>query len=117
MSRIIYDTVYKCYIQYKNNKNTYSFIYTVTETYKLLLEIIDNKTDDEFNEFYIKYISKFQLKRYYFARLLNPYKECNFNSFENVNDFIDKTCSSSCKVNEENYYKELNIFLTEILLL
>ncbi len=115
MSRKIYDTIYKSYNKYKEIKNRYSFINTVTETYKLLLDIIDDKTDDEFNDFYMKYMSKIQLKQYYFARLFNPYKECNFNSYDNVYDFIDKSCSSG-QVNEENYYLELNTFLIDIIL-
>jgi len=113
MSRKIYDTVYKSYNNYKEIKNRYSFINTVTETYKLLLQIIADKTDDEFNDFYMKYMLKFQLKQYYFARLFNPYKECNFNSYDNVYDFIDKSCSSG-QVNEENYYLELNTYLIDI---
>jgi len=114
MSRIIYDIIYKEYNKYNSNKNTYSFILSVTQTYKLLLDIIDDKNDNEFNDFYIKYMSKFQLKRYYFARLFNPYKECNFNSFDSLNDFINKTCSTGM-VNEEYYYLELNAFLIELL--
>jgi len=110
MSRIIYNTVNDEYNKYKSNKNRYSFILNKMQTYKLLLDIIDDKYDNEFNDFYIKYMSSFQLKRCYFARLFNPFKECNFNTFDNVNDFIDKTCS----VNEENYYLELNIFLIDI---
>ena len=103
MSRIIYNTVNKEYNKYKSNKN-YS-INIITATYKLLLDIIDDKNDDEINDF----ITSFQLKRCYFARLFNPFKECNFNSFDNINDLINKTY----QIDDEDYYLELNIFLTE----
>lgn len=118
MSRTIYEKVNENYTKTKevgiNNKS--SFHNTHLQSYKLLLEIIDDKTDDDFNTFYIKYMSKFQLKQYYFARLFNPYKECNFNSFDNTNDFIDKSYSF-CGVNDENYYKELNMFLNNIVII
>ena len=121
MSRTIYEKVNEYYTKRKeveiNNKGSSgSFHNTRLQTDKLLLEIIDDKTDDDFNTFYIKYMSKIQLKQYYFARLFNPYKECNFNSFDNTNDFIDKSYSV-CAVNDENYYKELNMFLNDIVII
>jgi 5-methylcytosine-specific restriction endonuclease McrA len=117
MSRTIYEKINENYIKMKEVEiNKSSFYNTKLQSYKLLLEIIDDKTDDDFNTFYIKYMSKFQLKQYYFTRLFNPYKECNFNLFDNTKDFIDKSFSV-CGVNDENYYKELNIFLNDIVII
>jgi hypothetical protein len=61
MSRTIYEKVNENYTKNKevgiNNKS--SFHNTLLQSYNLLLEIIDDKTDDDFNTFYIKYMSKF----------------------------------------------------------
>ena len=113
MSRSYYNKVNECYTKYNNNTYRSSFIDTATQSFKLLLDVIDNKTDDEFDIFYTKYMSNFRLRQYYFTRLFNPYMECNFNSFNNTKDFIDKSCSIC--INDGNFYKELNIFLTDIL--
>lgn len=113
MSRSYYEKVNKCYTEYNANENRSSFINTKTQSFQLLLEIIDNKTDDEFDTFYTKYMSKFTLRQYYFTRLFNPYMECNFNSFNNTKDFIDKSCSIC--INDVNFYIELNKFLTDVI--
>jgi len=118
MSKTIYEKINEKYIKLKSYvNNTSSFRNTYLESLELLLKIINNKTDDEFNEFYIKYMSDFHLKRYYFARLFNPFKECNFNKFDNLNDFLDKSYLSPCSVNEEFYFIELNKFLNDILII
>lgn len=118
MSKTIYERINEKYIYLKSCiNNTSSFRNTLLISLELLLKIINDKNDDEFNEFYIKYMSNFQLKRYYFARLFNPFKECNFNKFDNLNDFIDKSYLSPCSVNEEFYYIELNKFLNDILII
>lgn len=119
MSKTIYDKINEEYIKSKTYiiNNTGSFLNTYLESLELLLKIISNKTDVEFNEFYIKYMSNFQLKKYYFARLFNPFKECKFNKFDNLNDFLDKSYLSPCKVNEEFYFIELNKFLNDILII
>lgn len=118
MSKTIYEKINEKYIKLKSYvNNTSSFRNTYLESLELLLKIINNKTDDEFNEFYIKYMSQFQLKRYYFARLFDPFKECNFNKFDNLNDFLDKSYLSPCNVNEEFYFIELNKFLNDILII
>lgn len=118
MSKTIYDKINEKYIKLKSYvNNTGSFLNTYLESLELLLKIINNKTDDEFNEFYIKYMSDFQLKKYYFARLFDPFKECNFNKFDNLNDFLDKSYLSPCSVNEEFYFIELNKFLNDILII
>lgn len=92
MSRLYYEM----HNQYTNN-------YDVEKIYTLLLEIIDNKNNEEFDIFYTNYMSKFNPS--YIGNI-------NFNSFDNVNDFIDKACSV---IQDINFYKELNTFLTEIL--
>ena len=118
MSKIIYEKINEKYIKLKSYiNNTSSFRNTYLESLELLLKIINDKTDDEFNDFYIKYMSNFQLKRYYFARLFDPFKECNFNKFDNLNDFLNKSYLSPCNVNEEFYFIELNKFLNDILII
>jgi len=109
MSRNIYNTVNDEYNKYKSFKSIYPSVLNTMQTYKLLLDIIDDKNDDEINDFFMKYMTSFQLKRCYFARLFNPFKECNFNSFDNINDLINKTY----QIDDEDYYLELNIFLTK----
>jgi hypothetical protein len=105
MSRSYYEKVNDCYTNHKEFNNI------VMISFKLLLEIIDNKTDEEFDVFYTKYMSKFKLKQYYFTRLFNPYMECNFNSFNDTKDFIDKSFVS---LNDINFYREINKFMTDI---
>jgi len=102
-----YNKVNKCYIEYINYEDI------KTQSFKLLLlDIIGNKTDCEFDIFYNKYISNFKLKQYYFTRSFNPYIEYNFNSFYDTIDFINKSCSICIN---DNFYQELNIFLTNVL--
>jgi hypothetical protein len=101
-----YNKVNKCYIEYINYEDI------KTQSFKLLLDIIGNKTDCEFDIFYNKYISNFKLKQYYFTRSFNPYIEYNFNSFYDTKDFINKSCSICIN---DNFYQELNIFLTNVL--
>jgi hypothetical protein len=100
MSRIIYNTVNKEYNKYKSNENKNYSINIITATYKLLLDIIDDKYDDEFNDFYIKYMV--------LQKENNPLLK-----FDNVNDFINNICLNY-KINEEKYYTKLNIFLIDI---
>jgi hypothetical protein len=118
MSRSYYDKVNKYYKQYTNDYRQTITWYDndVEKICKLILEIIYDKNDDEFDIFYTNHMSKFKLKQYYFTRLFNPsytyIRNVNFNSFDNVNDFIDKACTV---IQDSNFYKELNTFLTEIL--
>ena len=81
-------------------------------TMKLLFDIIYNKTDKQFENFYNSYMSGIKLKQYYFTRLFNPFKECNFNTFDNVDDFINKCCSTN--IQDINFYLELNEILKNI---
>ncbi len=107
MSRSYYEKVKECYTNHKQYNNI------IMISFQLLLEIIDNKTDEEFDVFYTKYMSNFKLRQYYFTRLFNPYMECNFNSFNDTKDFIDKSCSVC--INDVNFYKEINKFMTDII--
>jgi 5-methylcytosine-specific restriction endonuclease McrA len=124
MSRIIYDTVYRKYKNLEDIKQRFNiylsnnkFYYDSNKTkYKLLLEIIDDKNDDEFNKFYLKYISNFQFKKDYIGTIYNNNNDSELiviKSFNDVNDFITKICHSSIN-DKNNYYKELIIFLTKI---
>ena len=75
------------------------------KTFELLLEIVNDKNDDEFSDFFIKYILGFEFKNKYYH---HKYKY--FNSIINVNELIDKIDY----VNDEAFYKELNLFLTSM---
>jgi hypothetical protein len=112
MSKSFYETVNKEYEKQLTIIHTYPFIITQRETFKLLLDLINNKNDDEFQTIYNKYMSNIQLKQYYFTRLFNPFKECNFNTFDNVNDFINKCYSH---IQDINFYLELNVILKNII--
>ena len=101
----------KLYFEYKNKDNQSSFIQVKTELYRLLLDVISDN-DEEFNLFYKNHISNLELKQYYFTRLSNPYRECIFNSFVDATDFIDKV---SAFINDEEFYNELNSFLSKII--
>jgi|LakMenE01Jun11ns_1017448.scaffolds.fasta_scaffold9856589_3 hypothetical protein len=90
-------------IKYNNIKIT---------TMKLLFDIIYNKTDKQFENFYNSYMSGIKLKQYYFTRLFNPFKESPFNTFDNVNDFINKCCVLD--IQHINFYLELNEILKNI---
>lgn len=70
------------------------------------MQIIEYYENDEnrFTLFYITFLSDIKLKETYVTVLLYPYRESHFNSFDNVNDFIDKVCSN---VPDENFYKEI----------
>ena len=122
MSRSYYEKVNKCYMEFTANKYRNSYIDTKTQSFKLLLDIIDSKTDDEFDTFYTKYMSKLQLKKYYY---LQDYEfslfpdEGYFKSFKNTKDFIEKSCSNCIKETmfgkDVDFYIELNKFLTDII--
>ena len=89
-----------------NEIHNSSFINTKLELYKLLLNIIEyyDNDNDKFKNLYISSLSDIKLNEYYDTILFYPHRESHFNSFDNVNDFIAKVCSS---VPNENFYKEL----------
>ena len=108
MTTNIYKKINKTYEIFSNaniNNDNY-FINTKLELYKLVLKIIEYYDNDEnkFKNFYMTSLSNIRLKQTYGTILLYPYREVNFNSFDNVNDFIDKICSS---VDSQNFYKEV----------
>ncbi len=105
---MIYEKVNDLYV----NQNSL-FEGAIKEMFQLLLIIIDNKNDNELEIFYNNNMSNIKLKEYYFTRLFNPYRECCFNSFDNFNDFIDKTLNVF--TNNINFYLELNIILKNII--
>jgi len=106
-----YNKINELYIEYNNKDNQSSFIKAKTELYRLLLNIISK--NEEFDLFYKKHISNLELNQYYFIRLFNPYRECIFNSFADTNDFIEKV---SGFINDEDFYKELNLILSKIVI-
>lgn len=85
-SREYYEIINKYMNYYKNNK-------IILKSCELLLEIIDNKNDDEFNKFYLQYMG-------------------DFKSIKDLHIFIKK---SYYDINDDNYYNDLIIFLTDII--
>lgn len=104
MSKNYYTKINNFSIEYKGYYDRNVFKDTATITYKLLLDIIDNKTDEEFTNIYI---NKIKFNQTYFTNLYIP-----FNSFIDVNNFIDILCSN---VGNINFYRELNIYLEDII--
>jgi len=137
MSRKYYDIISMKSKECDNCSSSELYYDIVKQNYKLLLQIIDNKTDNEFYDFFKKYISSFQFKKQYIAYIYNINQDgkiiCNIqlsaiNKFHNsVIDFIEKCCfislvygrndyeTSSSPIDERySYYKELNTLLTDI---
>jgi hypothetical protein len=98
-----------------NSHNSSILIYQlIIKSCEFILKIIDNKNDEEFNEYYINNMSNLiKFNRYYFVRFYKPYKELKFNSFNNPNEFID--ISYNQIITDENFYNELNSFLETVL--
>jgi hypothetical protein len=98
-----------------NSHNSSILIYQlIIKSCEFILKIIDNKNDEEFNEYYINNMSNLiKFNKYYFVRFYKPYKELKFNSFNNLNEFID--ISYNQIITDENFYNELNSFLETIL--
>ena len=131
MSRKYYDIISMKSKEWDNLIDKYkhssvkSYYDIVKQNYQLLLQIIDNKTDDEFYEFYMKYIYNFQFKKQYIGNVYNINQDGKviaqnltaINKFNNsVLDFIEKCCflSFSSVYDRDCYYKELNTLLTDI---
>lgn len=109
MTRTIYEKVHEYYTQNKEINNRSSFRDTSRQSFKLSLEIIDDKNDDEFGTFFDKYMKNYKFSRNYFHSV----KRFDFNSFQDANDFIDKIRF----INDEQFYKDLNSFLNDIVII
>jgi len=109
----INDTFQK-YKDLYNSHNSILIYQLIIKSCELILKIIDNKNDEEFNDYYMNNMSNLiKFNRYYFVRFYKPYKELKFNSFNNSNEFID--ISYNQIITDENFYNELNSFLEIIL--
>jgi len=109
----INDTFQK-YKDLYNSHNSILIYQLIIKSCELILKIIDNKNDEEFNDYYMNNMSNLiKFNRYYFVRFYKPYKELKFNSFNNPNEFID--ISYNQIITDENFYNELNSFLEIIL--
>ena len=102
-SYLLINKLYKIYniiISYKSNPRIPLF--------KVLFKIINNKNDEDFIAFYTKHISSIKLKHKYLTKLSesNYEEDIYFDSFNNINDFIDKISSSHT---DEYFYKEFNL--------
>jgi len=122
MSRLYYD-----FISMKNKEldNSLKYDMMIKQIHTLLLQIIDNKNDNEFYDFFKKYMYNFQFKKQYLANvsdLNQDFKVINclqlkaVNKFHTVRDLIEKCYYISFSSNQDkyDYYKELNIFLTDV---
>lgn len=109
MTRTFYEKVNEYYAKNIEINNRNSFIDTILQSYKLSLEIIDNKNDDEFGTFFDKYMKNYKFSRNYFHYV----KRFDFNSFQDANDFIDKIKF----INDGQFYKDLNTFLNDIVII
>ncbi len=96
------------YREYKINCNFNSFNIERHKFFELLLGLINDKTDEEFDIFYKKHISYFKLKQKYYTKLANS-EIILFDSFNNINDFMNKICSPY--ISNIDFYKELNAIL------
>ena len=127
MSRIYYEIVknshikreefYYKFIEYENHRkkeksyNECTYYKSMLNTTELILMIIKNKNDEEFNYIYENNISNFKLSRFYNIGLLTDNNI--FNSFTSLNDFISKSCK--LYICNEEFYKELNNLLEKII--
>ena len=73
MSRNIYNTVYDEYNKYKSFKSIYPPVLNKMQTYKLLLDIIDDKNDDEINDFFYEIYDIISIKTMLFCKIIQPF--------------------------------------------
>ena len=120
MSRNYYEKINEILIKYKkefeNKSNTFIRGRSILDpdlclepkikSCELLLKIIDDKNDDEFNIFFTKHMSNIKFRKLYIYSSEN--RSINtFDSYKNVDEFI----SIFINVYDHKYYKELEEFL------
>ncbi len=111
-----YNRIIELYNLFRRKSNLNAYYNYHVNVYNILLKIINNYADnnyDKFDIFYKTHMSNFKLNKYYSATILYysniSYK---FNSFDNTKDFIDKIC---CIYDNINFYKELSILLINVI--
>jgi hypothetical protein len=104
MTRKIYKCILKLSNEMKNLDDSHCILVYKTST--ILLDLIDNKNDIEFEMFFIERIINFRLNKSYY----NSNSKKMFNSFYNISDFINKIKYT----NNSDFYVELIDYLTTI---
>jgi hypothetical protein len=104
MTRKIYKRILKLSNEMKNLDDSHCIL--VYKTSMILLNLIDNKNDVEFEMFFIQHILNFQLKKAYY----NSISKKMFSSFHDISDFINKIKYT----NSSEFYVELIDYLTTI---
>jgi hypothetical protein len=104
MTRKIYKHILKLSNEMKNIDDSHCIL--VYKTSIIILNLIDNKNDVEFEMFFIQHIINFQLKKSYY----NSNSKKMFNTFHDISDFINKIKYT----NSSDFYIELIDHLTII---
>lgn len=104
MTRKIYKCILKLSNEMKNLDDSHCILVYKTST--ILLDLIDNKNDIEFEMFFIESIINFRLNKSYY----DSNSKKMFNSFYNISDFINKIKYT----NNSDFYVELIDYLTTI---
>lgn len=104
MTRKIYKCILKLLNEMKNLDDSHCILVYKTST--ILLDLIDNKNDIEFEMFFIERIINFRLNKSYY----DSNSKKMFNSFYNISDFINKIKYT----NNSDFYVELIDYLTTI---
>jgi len=104
MTRKIYKCILKLSNEMKNLDDSHCILVYKTST--ILLDLIDNKNDIEFEMFFIERIINFRLNKSYY----DSNSKKIFNSFHNISDFINKIKYT----NNSDFYVELINYLTTI---
>lgn len=119
MSKNIYNNIYALFKKYNNKIHKKTNIFTIfclfnknenfdiqaSQTLYSLMELIGNKTDDEFEKLYNKYNTKFILQK------SHTYNNTHFNSINNPADLLEKL--KYCK--DVDFYIEIQIIIQYII--
>jgi hypothetical protein len=104
MTKKIYKRILKLSNEMKNLDDSHCIL--VYKTSMILLGLIDNKNDVEFEMFFIQHILNFQFKKAYYDSISKKM----FSSFQDISDFINKIKYT----NSSEFYAELIDHLTMI---
>ena len=99
--------------------NKYNFVASINHRHllKLLIEIINNNTDNEFNKFYYKCLSLFNVKYYhnkdYHFNIFNNHNLLNL--YNTPNDFINAISNIFNHTFSRKYYYDLTSYIEKLL--
>lgn len=124
MSRTIYNSLvssiefyeYKILgnVQYKMFPHLEELRINKIKIFKNLIEIVGNKTDNYYNNFYKNYLKMIKLNNIYFDET-NGFSSNKFNTFNDINDFINKIKSSQ-HVDKINFFNEINLIFENLMI-